>query len=223
MTGRTMRRLRVLVATGGLLVGSVLAGASPTLACSAAPVPFQRVVEDAEQIFLVTVAQRTMAGTVPQSYSLVVREALRGALPDGITLPANVNVAAPVINACGDVLDVRITTHLILALDVPAFADAAPISVAWRLLPDGTLEGGHDDGPATWRDLDALRAALEGRAFATPGPTRPPASTPVPDSTPLASIGIVAGLLIGIAAGVLVVIGGRRSGRSSRPRPPTAP
>ena len=221
MAGRTMRRLRASLAASGLAVGLALAGPTGTLACSAAPVPFQRVVEDAEQIFLVTVATRTMAGDVPESYSLVVREALRGALPDGTTLPANVKVAAPVINACGDVLDARITTHLVLAMDIAAFADAEPVTVAWRLLPDGTLEGGEDDGPATWRDLDALRAALDGRAFATPGPTRAPVSMPVPDAAPLASIGIVVALLIGIAAGVLVILGGRRGGRPTPPRPPS--
>ena len=221
MVGRTRRRLRVALATSVVVAGLAMAGPSTTTACSAAPVPFQRVVEDAETIFLVTVAQRSMAGNIPETYSLVVREALRGALPDGITLPANVSVVAPVINACGDVLDARITTHLVLAMDVPAFEGSEPITVAWRLLPDGTLEGGHDDGPATWRDLDALRAALGGQPFATPGPTRSPVSMPAPDGPPLASIGIVAGLLVGVAAGVLIILGGRRGSRA--PRPPTAP
>jgi hypothetical protein len=219
MAGRTARRLVLLLTTGALAVGLGVAWPSPALACRPVPVPFQRVVDDAEQIFLVTVAQRTTAGNVPEAYTLVVREALRGALPDGVTLPTTVSIVAPVINACGDVLDVRITTHLVLALDVPAFDGGAPITVPWRLLPDGTLEGGHDDGPATWRDLDAFRSALAGRAYATPGPTRVPVSMPAPGGAPLASIGIVAGLVIGIVAAALVIIGGRRGG-PTRPRPP---
>jgi hypothetical protein len=223
MAGRTQRRLVMLLATGVLALGLGAAWPAPAMACRPIPVPFQRIVEDAKQIFLVTVAQRSMAGNVPQAYALVVREALRGALPDRVSLPATVRIDAPVINACGDQLDVRITTHLVLALDVPAFAGGEPITVPWRLLPDGTLEGGHDDGPATWRDLDALRSALAGEAFATPDPTRAPVAAPVPDGVPLASIGIVAGLLIGIAAGVLVILGGRRAGGMDRPRPPDAP
>ena len=203
-----------------LALGSAAAPAAAA-ACDAAPAPFQRVVDGAERIFLVTVAQRQMGDDVPERYSLVVREALRGELPDDVDLPTVVSIPAPVINACGDVLDYGITTHLILALDVPAFDGAEPIAVPWRLMPDGTLQGGHDDGPDRWADLDAFRSALAGRTFATPAPTRVPAVAPAPDGNPIASVGIVAGIVIGILAGVIVVVTGRRAARPRQPGPPS--
>ncbi len=88
-------------------------------------------------------------------------------------------------------------------------------------MPDGTLQGGHDDGPERWADLDAFRSALAGQTFATPAPTRVPAVAPAPDGNPIASIGIVAGILIGILAGVIVVVTGRRAARPRQPRPPS--
>ena len=58
MAGRASGRLGLLVVTIGLAAVLGLAGPSPTVgACSAAPIPFERVVERAEQVFLVTVAQ----------------------------------------------------------------------------------------------------------------------------------------------------------------------
>ena len=72
---------------------TALAGPPAARACDPVPVPFERVAERAEQIFLVTVAQRSMAGATPQSYTLVVREVLRGTLPDDVTLPTTVTIA----------------------------------------------------------------------------------------------------------------------------------
>jgi hypothetical protein len=221
MAGRGMRRLRAASALIGLVLGLGLVSPAAAAACDAAPAPFQRVVDRAERIFLVTVAQRQMGSGGPERYSLVVREALRGTLPDDVDLPSVVSIAAPVINACGDVLDYGITTHLILALDVPAFDGAEPIAVPWRLMPDGTLLGGHDDGPERWADLEAFRNALAGRSFATPGPTPVPAVAIVPDGNPIASVGIVVALLVGILAGVIVVVTGRRAARPRQPRPPS--
>ena len=118
-----------------------------------------------------------MSANTPERYTLVVREALRGGLPDDVDLPEV--ASSPTGHQC---LRRRarhgITTHLILALDVPAFEGAEPIAVPWRLMPDGTLQGGHDDGPERWADLDAFRAALAGRTFATPVPTEVPARCP---------------------------------------------
>jgi hypothetical protein len=224
MAGRACRRLGPLVLAAGLAGSLSLAtGSSLVRACDPVPVPFERIVERAPTIFLVTVAQRSMAGSTPQSYTLVVREMLRGELPEDVTLPTTVTMAAPVVNACGDVLDVRITTHLVLALDVPAFDGAQALTVPWTLRPEGTLEGGYDDGPATWRDVDALRAALEGRPFATPGPTTTPAAgIGEVEGLPVASLAIVAALLLGALAGVLVILGGRRAGGSRTQRPPGA-
>ena len=50
MAGRTRRRLRVALATTVVAAGLVMAGPSTTAACSAAPVPFQRIVEDADDL-----------------------------------------------------------------------------------------------------------------------------------------------------------------------------
>ena len=86
-----------------------------------------------------------------------------------------------------------------------------------------SLVGGHDDGPTTWVDVDALRAALEGEPYATPAPTRPPDTTPVDPGAPLATFGIVAGIVLGIAAGVAVIVTGRRAARPAPPRPPSEP
>ena len=225
MPRRASGRLGLLVAAMGL-AGSLALATPPVSAraCDAAPVPFDRVAERADQIFLVTVAQRAMAGNVPERYTLVVREVLRGKLPDDVTLPATVTIAAPVIDGCGTVLDERLTWHLVLALDVPAFDGAAPVTVPWRLLPDGRLESRTDDGPPIWATLDAFKAGLAGEAFATPGPTPvPPIPTGEVEGLPLASLGIVAGLILGILAGVLVVITGRRAGRPRVPGPPSRP
>jgi hypothetical protein len=222
MPRRARGRLGLLVAVLGL-AGS-LAPVAPTpvaRACDPVPVPFARVAERADQIFLVTVAQRSMAGAVPQSYTLVVREVLRGELPEDVSLPTTVTIAAPLLDGCGRVLDERITRHLVLALDVPAFDDAAPLTVAWRLLPDGRLEGRNDDGPAIWADLDAFKAGLVGEAFATPPPTPQPApDIGEPEGVPLASVGIVLGIILGVLAGALVVLTGRRAARPRRPDPP---
>jgi hypothetical protein len=226
MARRATHRLGSLVAAAGLALAalsSVALHAPVARACDAVPVPFERVAERADQIFLVTVAQRSMAGAVPQNYTLVVREVLRGELPQDVTLPTTVTIAAPVLDGCGTVLDARLTWHLVLALDVPAFDGAEPLTVAWRLLPDGRLEQRNDDGPPIWADLDAFKAGLAGRAFATPPPT--PAPAPMAgevEGVPLASVGIVAALVVGVIAGVLVVLMGRRAARPRTPRPPAA-
>ena len=227
MPRRAPRRLGSLVAAVALAVVALASspGRAPVArACDPVPVPFERVAERADQIFLVTVAQRSMAGAVPQSYTLVVREILRGELPKDVTLPTTVTIAAPVLDACGSVLDARLTWHLVLALDVPAFDGAEPLTVAWRLLPDGRLEHRNDDGPEIWADLDAFKAGLAGQAFATPAPT--PFSTPMlgeVEGLPLASIGIVAGIILGLLAGVAVIVTGRRAARPRVPRPPSPP
>ncbi len=228
MARRASRRLGPLLTAIGLASLSVLAAATPAVgACSAAPIPFQRVVERAEQVFLVTVAQRAMAGSTPESYTLVVREVIRGELPEGVVLPTTVTIAAPVIDACGTILDERITRHLVLALDVPVVDGEAPLTVAWRLLPDGRLENRSDDGPAIWPDLAAFKIGLAGGDIASPAPTRLPAPTSGVDAeaerVPIATIGIVVGLVIGIVAGLLVVLVGRRAAAPRSPRPPTPP
>lgn len=228
MPGRASGRLGPLVAAIGLAGLLGLATPTPAVhACDAAPVPFQRVVERAEQVFLVTIAQRAMAGNLPESYTLVVREVLRGELPEGVVLPTTVTIAAPVIDGCGTLLDERITRHLVLALDVPVFDGVAPLTVAWRLLPDGRLENRSDDGPAIWPDLAAFKTGLAGGAIASPAPTRVPAPTGGVDAeaerVPIASIGIFVGVAIGVLAGLLVVVVGRRAAAPRAPRPPPPP
>jgi hypothetical protein len=224
MTRRATGRLGLLVAAMGLAGSLALAAPAPVArACDPVPVPFDRVAERAEQVFLVTVAQRSMAGSVPEAYTLVVREVLRGELPGDVALPTTVSISAPVVDGCGSVLDERLTYHLVLALDVPVFDGAAPLTVAWRLLPDGRLESRTDDGPPIWADLDAFKAGLAGQAFETPPPTPQPApAIGEVEGLPLATLGIVAGILLGIGAGVLVILTGRRAARPRTPRPPSA-
>lgn len=228
MVRRAWSRHRRMVTSGVVVVALVIsAGATaawpgPVAACSAAPVPFERVAEGAPRIFLVTVASRSMAGGVPASYSLVVREAIRGTLPGEVTLPTVVQVAAPVVSACGDVLDAAINTHLVLALDVPAFDTGPPMAVAFELRPDGSLVGGHLDEPVTFVDLAAFRAALDGAPVATSSPTAVVTSPAAPaDEAPLASIGILAGVLVGIAAALGIVWMARRGSRPSSPPGPS--
>ena len=223
MASRVGTRRLGLLAT--ILVAGVLSGAGPlstpppVQACDPVPVPFERVVERAPRIFVVTVASRFMDGGTPAAYTLVVREVLRGSLPDEVDLPIVITVAAPVVNACGDLLDVAITTHLVLAMDVPAFDGADPMTVPWILKPNGTLTGGWDDGPASWVDVDAFRAALAGQAFATPAPTPDPFLGGRPgDETPLASIGILVGVVIGVIAAAGFVVWARRGSRPTYTR-----
>ena len=118
----------------------------------------------------------------PEAYTLVVREALRGALPDerrpaddGQRSRRRSSTAAATCSTYG------ITTHLVLALDVPAFDGGEPDHRAVAAAcPTASLVGGHDDGADDWADLDAFRAALAGEPFATPGPdTRRRSPTPV--------------------------------------------
>jgi hypothetical protein len=218
MAGRAgTRQLGPLAA---IVLGLVLAGsgglATPAAAaaCDPVPVSFQRVIDRATRIFVVTVASRAMDGTTPETYTLVVREALRGAVPDDVDLPTVVTIPAPVVNACGDLLDVGITTHLVLALDVPVVDGAEPLTVPWILRPDGSLSGGWDDGPDRWVDVDAFRAALAGEPFETPAPTaRPSVGVVTGDETPLASIGIVVGVVLGVAVAAAVVWWARRGAR----------
>lgn len=215
MTGRAPSRLVGVVMAATIAIGTGLAAAPAASACSAAPVSFQHVVDHAPQIYLVTVASRAMSENVPNGYSLVVREAIRGPLPDDVSLPTLVRVAAPRVTACGDVLDVPISSHMVVAFDVPAFEDGEPLAVAWIIRQDGSLVGaGYDDGPAVWPDLDALRAALAGGAIPTPGPSAAPvAPEPADEEPPIATLGILIGLLAGVVAVVAFALIGRRRPR----------
>jgi hypothetical protein len=237
MVGRRWSRGNLAVITrqlaAGMLAGAVGLGwptagvgaASPSapVACTPTPVPFERVVDDAKQVFLVTVATRRFAGGIPETYTFVVREALRGTLPDGVSLPATITVEAPVVTNCGGRLDARVNAHLVIALAVPAFEGGPLLAVPWQLRPDGTLIGGFDDGPERWLDLDALRDALAGRPFATPAPTVAPTAVGEVPGAPLAAFGILVGLVGGMLAGIAVIIAGRRAGRPRQPRPPAPP
>jgi hypothetical protein len=209
----------------GCLAAWLVAAASPAASGSGDPaascvprlVPFQRVLDAAEQVFLVTIATRHNDGGRAVAYGLTVREAMRGTLPATVTLPTSITIAAPVVTTCGDTLEVGLATHLVLAPSVPAFDDAPPLDVVWIVQNDGTLVGGYDDGPKRWANLEAFRNALAGLPYETAPPTRPPFIPPtVEEGLPLASIGIVVGVVGGIVAGLLVVIAGRRAGR----RPP---
>jgi hypothetical protein len=211
---RQVLLVMVAVMAASVLAGLRLAAPADAVACRPAPVSFERVVERATRVFLVTVASRTTAGGAPDTYTLVVREALRGAMPESVTLPTVITIAAPVISGCGDLLDVGITTHLVLALDVPAFDAGDPITVPWIVKPDGSLVGGWDDGPPGWVDLVAFRAALAGEAFATPAPTRDPGpGSGLEDEPPLASVGILAGIIVGVAVALGIVWLARRGSR----------
>lgn len=199
---------------------TLVAAASPSLpiTCTPRPVPFERIVDRAPQVFLVTVATRRFSGGIPDRYTFVVREALRGELPEDVKLPTTITVEAPVVTSCGSVLDARVNSHLVIALAIPAFDGEPLLAVPWRLRPDGTLSGGFDDGPDRWADIQALRDALAGRPFATPGPTTAPVIANEDQGPPTASIGIVIGLIGGALAAVAVVMAGRRAAR----RPPGA-
>jgi hypothetical protein len=222
------RRLAAGMLAGAVGLGVPTAGvgaATPSapVDCTPTPVPFERIVDDAKQVFLVTVATRRFAGGVPETYTFVVREALRGTLPEDVSLPATITVEAPVVTTCGGLLDARVNAHLVIALAVPAFDGGPAIAVPWQLRPDGSLVGGFDDGPDRWLDLEALRDALAGRPFATPQPTVAPTVVGEAEGAPLAAFGILVGLVGGVLAGIAVIMAGRRAARPRGPRPPAPP
>ncbi len=223
------RRFAAGLLAGAIGIGWPTAGvgaASPSapVACTPTPIPFQRVVDDAEQVFLVTVATRRFSGGVPERYSFVVREMLRGTLPEDVALPTTITVEAPVVTSCGGRLDARVNAHLVIALGVPAFDGQPQLAVPWLLRPDGSLTGGFDDGPDRWIDLDALKDALAGRPFATPRPTSAPLDTGEGQGAPLAAMGILIGLVGGAIAGLAVILAGRRAARpKGRTPPPSSP
>jgi hypothetical protein len=110
-------------------------------------------------------------------------------------------------------LDAAAGQRLVLAVDVNAFDAAAPITVAWFVQPDGTVEPHWAlDEQRIWPSVEALARALGVQAV-IPASTAEPAPRGTPDVPGLLATTIVAAVVL--SAGLVSVVAiARRPGRS---------
>lgn len=201
-----MARLRAIAVAPALAVlvalGAVAALApSPVAACSGAPAV---LAEDLEahpgRVLVARVVERPRRVTAPRAVTLVVEESLRGAGPDLVVLER----PREAVGVCHDVFTVWRNARVLIALDVRPLAGGGPLTPAWLVRKDGTLEKIYDEPP--WPTLDEARRALEATA---PRPADTPDARS--DAAPLA-LTFLAGIGV-LAAAVVVGVRERTSAR----------
>ncbi len=172
-----------------LAVATLLAAPAATVACSSAPIPFDRVLAGDGLVAVVRVVAVRGPADAPDALALAVDDVWRG------TAPPVLDIEPPVTTACGDSLWTRAGERLVIAFAVAAFDGIDPLAAYWAVGDDGTLEPRSAEPPPGRTTLAQLRAAFPGsapEALDEPG---------APGGEPAVALAI---LVLGIAALVLV-------------------
>ena len=182
-----------------LATAALLAASASTMACSPAPIPFDRVLASAGPVLVVRVLGIRGPVDSPDALTLAVDDVWRG------TAPPVFDIEPPVATACGDRVWARVGERLVLALDVAAFEGSPPLTAFWEVLDDDTLEPRTGETPAGVTTLAQLRGGFAPEADGTPDAP----VAPLPEQAVVAVI-VVLGIGALVLSGTIGVLARRR-------------